>query len=197
MNGLDGIFILTILLLAFWGFQTGIVGAAIWLIAAYGSIVLGAHIVGWTVPRLGLPENVGSIAVSFGYILVSATIFFFARMVSISVRSAINVTPLRWVNDGGGALFGVVIGVVAVAAIIALTAIFTYVVPDNALDVGSVSYSASYSQTHLGGGVRSWLDEQLTGSLTVNLFGNLRGLIVPIAPRELGIAVEVLFSRLD
>ncbi len=197
MNGLDGIFILTILLLVFWGFQTGILGAAIWLVAAYGSILLGSHIVGWTMPRLGLPENVGAISTSFGYILVSAVVFFFARMVSVSLRSAINVSPLRWVNDGGGALLGAILGVFAVAAIIAVAAIFTYVVPDGALEVGGVSYSASYAEIYLGGGVRAWLDEQLTGSLIVELFSNLRGLIVPFAPRELGIAVEVLFSRLD
>ena len=86
MNGLDGIFILTILLLAFWGFQTGVIGAAIWLVAAYGSIVLGAQIVGWTIPRLGIPENLGSIVTSFGYILVSAAVFTLARMISMSIR---------------------------------------------------------------------------------------------------------------
>ena len=197
MNGLDGIFILTILLLAYWGFQTGVIGAAIWLIAAYGSIVLGAQIVGWTIPRLDLPENFGSIVTSFGYILVSAAVFTFARMISISVRSAINVTPLKWVNDIGGAFFGALLGVFAVTAIIAIAAIFTYVVPNDALEYGGVSYSAAYSQIYLDGGAREWLDEQLTGSLVVEMLANLRGLIVPFAPRELGIAVEVLFSRVD
>ena len=197
MNGLDGIFILTILLLAVWGYRTGILGAAIWLVAAYVSIVLGAHIVGWTMPRLGLPENVRAISTSFGYILVSAVVFTLARMVAISLRSAINVTPLRWVNDGGGALLGAALGVCAVAAIIAVAAISTYVVPQDALEVGGVSYSVGYSQTYLGGGARGWLDEQLSGSMIVGLLSNLRGVIVPFAPRELGLAVEVLFSRID
>ena len=57
MNGLDGIFILTIVLVTFWGFKVGLIGAAIWFIAAYLSVVLGAHIVCWTIPRLGLPGN--------------------------------------------------------------------------------------------------------------------------------------------
>ncbi len=197
MNGLDGIFILTILLLAFWGFQTGVIGAAIWLVAAYGSIVLGAQIVGWTIPRLGIPQNLGSIVTSFGYILVSAVVFTLARMISISIRSAINVSPLRWVNDIGGALLGALLGILAVAAIIAVAAIFTYVVPEGALEYGGASYSASYSQIYLNNGPRAWLDEQLTGSLIVEMMANLRGVIVPIAPRELGIAVEVLFSRVD
>ena len=149
MNGLDGIFILTILLLAFWGFQTGVIGAAIWLVAAYGSIVLGAQIVGWTIPRLGIPQNLGSVVTSFGYILVSAAVFTLARMISMSIRSAINVSPLRWVNDIGGALLGALLGVLAVTAIIAVAAIFTYVVPEGALEYGGASYSASYSQIYL------------------------------------------------
>ena len=74
MNGLDGIFILTIVLLAFWGFKIGVVGATIWLVAAFVSVVLSAQIVGWTIPRFGLPENFASIASSFGYIVVSAAV---------------------------------------------------------------------------------------------------------------------------
>ena len=192
MNGFDGLFILTILLLAFWGFQTGILGAGIWLGAAYSSIVLGAHIVGWTIPRLGLPENIEAISTSLGYILVSAAVFTLASMISVSLKSAINVTPLKWVNNGGGVFFGAILGVCTVAAMIAALAVFTYVIPEGALEIGDVSF---YSQAYLSSGIRGWLDVQLTGSLIVELFGTLRGLIVPFAPRELGIAVDVLFSR--
>ncbi len=197
MNGLDGIFILAIVLASIWGFKIGVIGAAIWLVAAYVSIVLGAHIVGWTIPRLGLPENVSSIATSFGYILVSAAVFMFARLVSLSIRSGINVTPLRWVNNVGGAVLGIVFGVFAIVGFIAVAAVFTYVVPDGALDYGGASYSESFSRTYLSSGPRYWLDQQLTGSAFVEILANLKPVIVPFAPRELGIAVDVLFSRVD
>ncbi len=197
MNGLDGIFILTILLLAFWGFKIGLIGATIWLIAAYVSVVLSAQIVGWTIPRFGLPENLTSISTSIGYILVSAAVFMVARFISLSIRSGINVTPLRWVNDFGGALMGFILGVFAVVGFIAIAATLTYVVPEGALDYGGVSYSESFSQVYLASGPRAWLDQQLTGSLFVEIVASLRPVIVPFAPRELGIAVDVLFSRVD
>ena len=197
MNGLDGIFILAIVLASIWGFKIGVIGTAIWLVAAYVSIVLSAHIVGWTIPRLGLPENVSSIATSFGYILVSAAVFMLARLVSLSIRSGINVTPLRWVNNVGGAILGLVFGAFAVIGFIAVAAVFTYVVPDGALDYGGTSYSESFSRTYLSSGPRYWLDQQLTGSAFVEILANLRPVIVPFAPRELGIAVDVLFSRVD
>ena len=111
MNGLDGIFILAIVLAAIWGFKIGVIGAAIWLIAAYISVVLGANVVGWTLPRLGLPENFASLATSFAYILASAVVFMVARAISLSLRSGINFTPLRWANDIGGAILGLVFGV--------------------------------------------------------------------------------------
>ena len=197
MNGLDGIFILTILLLAFWGFQVGVLGTAIWLVAAYGAIVLGAQLVGRVVPLLGLPANYTSIATTMGYIIVSTLVGILARSVASSVRAMINVTPLRWVNDIGGALLGAAVGFILVTALIAVAAAFTYVVPEGAIEYGGVSYSASYSQIYLHDAPRSWLDEQLTGSLVVEILAGLRGIIVPIAPNEIGIAVDVLFSRVD
>ena len=197
MNGLDGIFILTILLLAFWGFKIGVIGATIWLVAAFVSVILSAQIVGWTIPRFGLPENFASIASSLGYILVSAAVFTVARFVSISIRSGVNVTPMRWVNKLGGALMGFILGVFAVVGFIALAATFTYVVPEGALSYGGASYSESFSHMYLASGPRAWFDQQLTGSLFVEVLANLRPAVVPFAPRELGIAVDVLFSRVD
>lgn len=197
MNGLDGIFILAIVLLTYWGFKIGVIGAAIWFIAAYISVVLGALIVGWTMPRLGLPENFASIAMSIGYVLASAAVFMVARLISLSIRSGINFTPLRWANDLGGAILGFAFGVFAVVGFIAVAAVLTYVVPDGALDYGDTSYSESFSQIYLTSGPRSWLDSLLTGSFFVEMLANLRPVILPFAPRELGIAVDVLFSRVD
>ena len=197
MNGLDGIFILAIVLAAIWGFKIGVIGAAIWLIAAYISVVLGATVVGWTMPRLGFPGNLASLATSFAYILASAAVFMVARAISLSLRSGINFTPLRWANDLGGAVLGLVFGVFAVVGFIAVAAVVTYVVPEGALDYGGASYSESFSQIYLSSGPRSWLDQQLTGSLFLEIIANLRPVIVPFAPRELGIAVDVLFARVE
>ncbi len=188
---------LAIVLAAIWGFKIGVIGAAIWLIAAYISVVLGALIVGWTMPRLGLPGNFASLATSVAYISASAAVFMVARAISVSLRSGINFTPLRWVNDLGGAVLGLVFGVFAVVGFIAVAAVFTYVVPDGALDYGGASYSETFSRTYLSSGPRAWIDHQLTGSMFVEILVNLHPLIVPFAPRELGIAVDVLFSRVD
>ena len=197
MNGLDGIFILAIVLATIWGFKIGVIGAAIWLIAAYTSVVLGALIAGWTMPRLGLPENFASLATSVAYILASAAVFMVARAVSLSLRSGINFTPLRWANDIGGAFLGFVFGLLAVVGFIAIAAVITYVVPEGALNYGGASYSESFSQIYLSSGPRAWLDHQLTGSMFVEILADFRPVIVPFAPRELGIAVDVLFARVD
>ena len=80
---------------------------------------------------------------------------------------------------------------------IVAAAAFTYVVPEDALEYGGASYSVSYSQIYLYDAPRSWLDEQLTGSLVVEIISGLRGIIVPFAPNEVGVAVDVLFSRVN
>lgn len=197
MSGLDGIFILTIALFTLWGLRTGVLGTAIWLVAAYGTIVLGAQIIGRIIPFLALPENYVAIVTSFGYVLFSAAVFTFARWISKSVRTAINFTPLKLVNDLGGAVLGAISGIFVVAAIIAAAAVFTYVLPEGALDFGGAQYAASYSQIYIGDEPRSWLDDQLKNSLIVETIANLRGAILPFAPREIGLAIEVLFTRVE
>ena len=197
MNGLDAIFALLVLFFAFLGFRIGIISATIWLVAAAISIILGAQIVGWTIPRIGLPENYGSIAASIGYIVVSLAVFTIAGMISASLKTAISLTPLKWVDDMGGAFFGMLLGICLIIAIIAILATFTYVVPAGALEYGGSSYSSGFAQSFLDPVPRRWLDDLLTGSLVVDVISNVRGLIVPFAPRELGIAIDVLFARLD
>ena len=197
MSGLDGIFILTIALLAFWGFRTGVFGTAIWLVAAFVTIILGAQIVSRIIPLLGLPENYFSIITSFAYVLFSAAVFTIARWISTSVRLVIDFTPLKWINGIGGALLGAVMGLLVVAAMIAGLAIFTYVVPEGSLEFGSVSYADSYSGIYISHPPRSWLHDQLTHSIVVEAFSVLPAFILPFAPREIGIAVEVLFSNVQ
>ena len=195
MSSLDGIFILTIALLAFWGFRTGVFGTAIWLVAALGTIFLSAQIVSRVIPLLGLPNNYFSIATSFAYVLFSAAVFTIARWISTSVRLVIDFTPLKWINGIGGALLGAVMGLLVVAAMIAGLAIFTYVVPEGSLEFGGVSYADSYSGIYISHPPRSWLHDQLTHSTVVEAFSLLPAFILPFAPREIGIAVEVLFSN--
>ena len=196
MSGLDGIFILTIALLAFWGFRTGVFGTAIWLVAAFGAIFLGAQIVSRVVPLLGLSDNYFSIVTSFAYVLFSAAVFAVAGWISTSVQLVIGFTPLKWINGIGGALLGAVTGIFVVAAMIAGLAMFTYVVPEGSLEFSGVLYAASYSGIFISG-PRLWLHDQLTHSLVVEAFSVLPVFILPFAPREIGIAVEVLFSNVQ
>ena len=197
MSGLDVIFTMTVALLAFWGYRAGALGAAVWVVAAYATIVLGAQIVGRIIPLLGINENFASIATSFGYVIFSAIVFTVARWAYSSVRSVINITWLKWVNDVGGGVIGAVLGVAVVGAMIVVAAVLTYVVPEGAVEYGGSSYAASYSQAYVDSAPRSWLDHQLTHSLYVDVLSNIRPALTPFAPREVGIAVDVLFGRIE
>ena len=197
MSGLDIIFTVTIALFAFWGFRAGVLGAGVWLVAAYVTIVLGAQVVGRIIPLFGIPENFASVATSFGYVLFSAVVFTVARWAYSSVRAVINITWLKWVNDVGGAVLGGILGIAVVVAVVVAAAILTYVVPEGALEYGGASYAASYSQIYIDSAPRSWLDHQLTHSLFVDLLSELRPVVTPFAPREVGLAVDVLFARIE
>ncbi len=197
MNILDIAFALTILVLAGWGYYIGVIGAVIWLVTAYLSVVIGSQIVVRTIPLIGLSEEYASLVISFGFILISALIFQLARIASRGLRSAINLTPARFLNDVGGTILGALLGTLAVVAIIAVAATFTYVVPEDAVDLGNSSYASAFSQYYLNTEPRAWLDHQLTNSRFVQTLSNIQTLLIPIAPREVGLALEVLFWRAD
>ena len=196
MSAIDLIFILTIALLTYWGFKTGAADTAIWLVAGYAIFVINGQVVGRTIPLLDLPENYLSIATFIGYIVFAATVFTLARWASKSMDVVLSVPPLGCLNRLGGALLGGLLGIFAVAALVTAAAILTYVIPEGALDFGGVSYASSFSQIYIDVAPRSWLDDQLTHSFFARGFSVLPALILPFAPREIGLAVEVMFDNL-
>lgn len=192
---LDFVFAVMLAFLIFWGYANGVLGAGIWFVAVFASVTVGAQTVGRVVPALGFPAAWSSFIASIGYVLVSAVTFFVAKLVASSANSAISVTPLKWVNIGGGATFGFALGVVAVATVVAGLATFTYVLPDLGQGPGVLGRATAFSQGYLFDQPRLWLDQQLTESIVVKGALSLRPLLIPFAPDNVGIAVDVLERR--
>ena len=192
---LDLVFAVLLAFLIFWGYSNGVLGSGIWFIAVFLSVTLGAQTVGRLIPALGFPPAWGSFIASIGYVIVSAVTFFVAKLVASTVNSAVSITPLKWVNSGGGALFGLALGIVAVAATVAGLAVFTYVVPDLLQGAGILGRATAFSQGYLFDQPRMWLDDQLTQSIIVRGALSLRPLLVPFAPDNVGVAVDILERR--
>ena len=192
---LDLVFAVLLAFLIFWGYSNGVLGSGIWFIAVFLSVTLGAQTVGRLIPALGFPPAWGSFIASVGYVIVSAVTFFVAKLVASTVNSAVSITPLKWVNSGGGALFGLALGIVAVAATVAGLAVFTYVVPDLLQGAGILGRATAFSQGYLFDQPRMWIDDQLTQSIIVRGALSLRPLLVPFAPDNVGVAVDILEQR--
>lgn len=192
---LDLVFAVLLAFLIFWGYSNGVLGSGIWFVAVFLSVTLGAQTVGRLIPALGFPPAWGSFIASVGYVIVSAVTFFLAKLVASTVNSAVSITPLKWVNSGGGALFGLALGIVAVAAAVAGLAVFTYVVPDLLQGAGILGRATAFSQGYLFDQPRMWLDGQLTESIIVRGALSLRPLLVPFAPDNVGVAVDILERR--
>ena len=192
---LDLVFAVLLAFLIFWGYSNGVLGSGIWFIAVFLSVTLGAQTVGRLIPALGFPPAWGSFIASVGYVIVSAVTFFVAKLIASTVNSAVSITPLKWINSGGGALFGLALGIVAVAATVAGLAVFTYVVPDLLQGAGILGRATAFSQGYLFDQPRMWLDDQLTQSIIVRGALSLRPLLVPFAPENVGVAVDILERR--
>lgn len=192
---LDFVLAVALAFLIFWGYSNGVVGASIWFVAVFASVTVGAQTVGRVVPALGFPAAWESAIASIGYVLVSAVTFFVAKLVATSVNQAVSLTPLKWINLGGGALFGFALGAVAVATVVAGLATFTYVIPDLDFGSGVLGRATAFSQGYLFDQPRLWLDQQLTESFAVRGALSLRPLLIPFAPENVGVAIDVLESR--
>lgn len=192
---LDFVLAVALAFLIFWGYTNGVVGASIWFVAVFASVTVGAQTVGRIVPAVGLPANWESGIASIGYVIVSAITFFVAKLVASSVNQAVSLTPLKWINVGGGALFGFALGAVVVATVVAGLATFTYVIPDLDFGSGILGRATAFSQGYLFDQPRLWLDQQLTGSFAVRGALSLRPLLIPFAPENVGVAIDVLESR--
>lgn len=195
-NTLDITLLIIFAALVWFGMRTGITGAAIWFAAVWLSITAGAQTVGRIAPHLGLPENLSSAATAIGYVLVSSAVFLIAKTVSLAVKQAIGITPLGWINTIGGIFFGATIGVAAILGIIAVAATVTYVIPDYATGSAATEIALGFAEGYLEG-PREWLDTQLTESTIVAIAMNARTLLVPFAPDETGIAIDILNSKIS
>ncbi len=193
---MDTIFVCGLVAIVIWGMSVGFLGAVIWCLAVWLSIAVSAQLVGRIFPNLGLPEGLAAVLTSVGYAIVSGVVIFFASIAAEGVRTALSLTPLEWVDRFGGAIFGLLLGLVGILAFIAIAATMTYVIPDDASGPGSVWRSMGFAQSYLEG-PRRWLDDQMTHSLIVKNALLVRPPIVPFAPDEIGIATEVLKARMN
>lgn len=197
MSFLDLLFLAILLFFLWWGYRSGFTGAVIWFVAVYVSILISAQITGRVLPNIGLPENVSSFVTPIGFAMVSATIFFLANILATGVKQGVSVTPLKWVNVVGGIVVGAALGLAVTLAVIVMAATFTYVVPDDVTSSDALGYALGVSQGYLFDQPRAWLDEQLTSSAIVEMVMIFKPLVVPFAPSDTGIAVDVLEYRIS
>lgn len=199
---LDFVFAIILAFLLFWGYSNGVVGTGIWFLAVFLSVTIGTQTVGRVVPEIGLPAPGQAALASIGYVLVSAATFFIAKLVSSTLNQAVSLTPLKWINVLGGALAGLAIGIVVVAAVIAGLAVFAYLdlqfereFFEAAAQYTEVADLADRAEYYLFQRPREWLDEQMRQSIAVQAALTLRPLLVPFAPADVGDAVDILDER--
>ena len=197
MSFIDLLFIAILLFFLWWGYRSGFTGAVIWFVAVYISILISAQITGRILPNIGLPENVSAFVTPIGFAMVSAMTFFSANILATGVKQGVNVTALKWFNILGGIVVGAGLGVAVTLAVIVMAATFTYVVPDDAISSDALGYALGVSQGYLFDQPRAWMDQQLTSSAIVEMVMVFKPLVIPFAPGDTGIAVDVLDYRIS
>jgi len=119
MNWLDIVLIVAIAIPTFIGLRIGIIKAALSLAGLIvGVILAGRYYVLLSQQLSFIPQASVAKVVAFAIILIG--IMVIAGVIARLLKWAVSVTMLGWVNQLGGAIFGLVLGAVFCSAVLAI-----------------------------------------------------------------------------
>ena len=118
MNWLDIVILVAIAVCTFLGFRTGLIGAVLSLAGLIVGIILAGRYYIVFSEQLSFISQ-ASIAKIVAFIIILVAVLIIARVLAWLLKRIISVLMLGWVNRIGGAVFGLVLGALFCAALLA------------------------------------------------------------------------------
>jgi membrane protein required for colicin V production len=123
MNWLDVIILVVVAISTFLGLIVGLIGAALALAGIIiGVILAGRYYIPFSQLLSFIPGEGVAEVIAFAIILVG--VMAIAILLTVLLKWAFSVVKLGWVNHIGGAVFGLVLGVIFCGALLAMWAKF-------------------------------------------------------------------------
>ena len=118
MNWLDIVILVLIAISTFLGLRTGIIKAALSLVGVIVGVILAGHYYVPLSEQLSFISQAGvARTVAFAIILVGVIVL--AAVLASLLKRVVSVVMLGWVNRLGGAVFGLAMGAIFCAAVLA------------------------------------------------------------------------------
>ena len=200
MNVFDWVLILVFALTALWGYKTGLIDAALNAITIYVGLFLSGLFAARVLSLFWDGVESESVSTAIGYAIIFVTVFIASRIVSGIIKKALKITFTGWVDNLGGIVIGLVAGMLIAGGVMTVAARYTYIIPENTDDLTSAGIQDMIQQAaenYVEQGARDKLDGFLTESQLVPSLLGLRGVVIEFAPEDLGVALDILESRID
>lgn len=200
MNVLDWVLVVVFALAALWGYRTGLIDAALNVVAIYVGLFLSGLFAGRVLSLFWDGVESEAVSTAIGYAIIFVAVFIASRVVSTIIKKALKITMMGWVDNVGGIVVGLVAGVLIAGGVMTVAARYTYVIPEDTSELtegGIQAMVKNAAVNYAEQGARDRLDVLLTESQVVPSLLNLRGFVVEFAPEDFGVALDILESRID
>jgi len=118
MNWLDIVILVAIAVCAFLGFRTGLIGAVLSLAGLIVGIILAGRYYIVFSEQLSFISQ-ANVAKIVAFIIILVAVLIIARVLAWLLKRITSLLMLGWVNRIGGAVFGLVLGALFCAALLA------------------------------------------------------------------------------
>jgi uncharacterized membrane protein required for colicin V production len=200
MNVFDWVLIVVFALTALWGYKAGLIDAALNAITIYVGLFLSGLFAARVLSLFWDGVESESVSTAIGYVIIFVTVFIASRIVSGIIKKALKITFMGWVDNLGGIVIGLVAGMLIAGGVMTVAARYTYIIPENTDDLTSAGIQDMIQQAaenYVEQGARDKLDGFLTESQLVPSLLGLRGVVIEFAPKDFGVALDILESRID
>ncbi len=200
MNVLDWVLVAVFALTALWGYKTGLIDAALNVVAIYVGLFLSGLFAGRVLSLFWDGVESEAVSTAIGYVIIFVAVFIASRIVSSIIKKALKITFMGWVDNLGGIVVGLVAGVLIAGGVMTVAARYTYVIPEDTSELTESGIQAMVKNaavSYAEQGIRDKLDILLTESQVVPSLLDLRGFVVEFAPEDFGVALDILESRID
>ena len=118
MHWLDIILLIALVIPTFIGFWQGLIKALLSLVGIVVGVILAGNFYEQLAGVFGFIKN-PDVANVVAYVLILVVVLVIAAVAAKLLKSFIKIVMLGWVNTAGGAIFGLLIGMILLGAIMA------------------------------------------------------------------------------
>lgn len=127
MNYLDIIIVVVVGLLTAWGVRKGLVKALAGIVGFLAALIIATSMVGFAAGNLTQATGLGTAAAYvISYIVLFLAVILAFKLTAHLITKLFEVTSLRWVDRGGGGLFGFLIGMLILSTLFTGLSFFSF-----------------------------------------------------------------------